>query len=197
MRHSGHSVVATRQRTLTTVGVIVFFVGAFVFVGMVKILRGPDDLLKIAAWEMGGEYLGSDGVVLQNKSNNCGPAVLKMILDHHKRITSLHEIEQSVKPSEKGSTMLALKIAAESHGLHAEAWRLSLADLKRRIFPLIIFVENRHFVVIDSLSNDGFFFVRDPAIGRIKMPQWRLTKIWQGETLVLSADHRGTSSFIK
>ena len=76
MRHSGRSVVATRQRTFTTVGVIVFFVGAFVFVGTVKVLRGPDDLLKLAAWEMGGEYLGSDGVVLQSKNNNCGPAVL-------------------------------------------------------------------------------------------------------------------------
>ncbi len=195
MRHSGRSVVATRQRTFTTVGVIVFFVGAFVFVGTVKVLRGPDDLLKLAAWEMGGEYLGSDGVVLQNKNNNCGPAVLKMILDHHKRMAPLHEIEQSIKPSEEGSSMLALKVVAESRGLHAEAWKLSLADLAKRTFPVIIFVENRHFVVVDSLSDDGFFFVRDPAIGRIKMPQLRLTKIWKGETLVLSVDQPRTSGF--
>jgi ABC-type bacteriocin/lantibiotic exporter with double-glycine peptidase domain len=175
----------------------VFFVGAFAFVGTVRVLRGPDDLMRLAAWGMGAEYLGSDGVVFQNKNNNCGPAVLKMILDYHKRAVPLREIEQSVKPSEKGSSMLALKIAAESRGLHAKAWKLGLTDLARSTFPVIIFVENRHFVVIDSLSEDGFFFVRDPAIGRIKMPQRRLTKIWAGETLVLSADQRETSAFVE
>lgn len=180
--------IPNRKRTLTTIGVLAFFVGTLALVWAAKVLREPNGIQKLAAWEMGGEYLGGEGVSPQDKRNNCGPAALKMVLDHHKMSAPLREIEERVELSERGSSMLALKRVAELHRLHVEGWRLSLEDLCRKPFPVIIFVENRHFVVVDSLDNTGFFYVRDPAIGRVKIPRKRLANIWKGETLVFGKE---------
>jgi predicted double-glycine peptidase len=139
---------------------------------------------KIAAWMMHADYMGSEGVILQSKRNNCGPSALKMVFDHYHVSSSLQEIEGQIGLTDKGSSMLALKEMADLKGLKAVGWRLTLEDLLRSTFPSILFVNKDHYVVADSISAAGDIYLRDPAIGKLRITKQKLHNIWEGETLV-------------
>ncbi len=145
--------------------------------------KTPDDGADIV-------YLGSAGVVFQNRSNDCGVAALMMVFSRHGVKSSWRNIEQKAKLGVHGASLLTLKELATSAGLEAEGWRLSFEDLARIQFPAILFVENHHFVVADSVDRKGCLFVRDPAVGRLKIPRRRAIEIWKGETLVIIRENR-------
>lgn len=132
-----------------------------------------------------GEYSGNEGVVLQSKRNNCGPSALKMILDHHHIPSSVEEIERLVDLRENGSSMLALKRTAISKGLKTDGWKLSFEDFSLRPFPSLVYIRNDHFAVADSVVGDTIF-IRDPAVGRLKMKKRKFLHVWRGETLIFS-----------
>jgi ABC-type bacteriocin/lantibiotic exporter with double-glycine peptidase domain len=170
-------------KTVITIGVLVLLGLGFALAVTLR-FSDPTSPYELAARERGGTYLGIHGVIMQDKSNTCGPAALKMILDARGEKVSLQELEKSGKVSGVGWSMQSLKELAGNYGLRAEGWRLDVAALCKSPFPVILFVENRHFVVVDGVDTAGFFYVRDPAIGRMKIYQRALSRIWKGETLV-------------
>jgi ABC-type bacteriocin/lantibiotic exporter with double-glycine peptidase domain len=121
--------------------------------------------------------------IFQVKENNCGPIALKMIFDHYYIPSSLTEIEMKINENDKGTSMLDMKDMAEFKGLHAEGWRLSLEDLLKAKFPLILFVNGDHYIVADSVISDTMY-VRDPSFGKLKLRTNKLSETWNGETLV-------------
>jgi ABC-type bacteriocin/lantibiotic exporter with double-glycine peptidase domain len=132
-------------------------------------------------------YLGSQGVVFQDGSNDCGVAALVMVLDHYGLKVSQREMKWRARMNFEGTSLLTMKELARSAGLDAEGWKLSFDDLPRIQFPAIFFIENHHFVVVDSVDGHGFLFVRDPAAGRLKIPRRKAIEIWKGEALVITA----------
>jgi len=165
---------------IVLVAIILFCIG-LVLLGI--FLQTPNAVRKISAFRMGAEYLGTDGVLLQTKRNNCGPTALKMIFDYYHIPALLDEIETQVGLTEQGTSMLALKEMAELKGLKAEGWRLTLEDFLKQQFPILLFVHDDHYIVVDSVCH-GEVFIRDPAIGRLKMNTKKLPSIWNGETLI-------------
>ena len=132
---------------------------------------------------MGGVHRRDQGVRLQIRPNDCGPVSLQMIFDYYRIPSTVRDIEQTIELSENGSTMLALKEMSEMKGLHAEGWRLTPDDLSNILFPALLFIHDDHFVVVDSIWNNEVF-VRDPAIGRLRVPKINLMKVWKGEILL-------------
>jgi ABC-type bacteriocin/lantibiotic exporter with double-glycine peptidase domain len=173
-----------RRKFIAFLGLTGILVCVTGFIVVVLFLQTPNAHKKIAAWMMHADYLGSEGVLLQTKRNNCGPSALKMVFDHYNISSSLKEIEQCVKLTEKGSSMLALKEMAELKGLKAEGWRFTLEDFLRSSFPSILYVNKDHYIVADSVSVDGNIYICDPTIGRLRISKEKLNKIWGGETLV-------------
>lgn len=161
---------------------ITFVCGVIVFGWF---LQTPNASKKISAFKMGAEYLDNKGVVLQTKYNNCGPSALKMIFDYYKIASTLEEIDNNVGLTKKGSSMLALKEMAELKGLKAEGWKLTLDDFMKRQFPVLLFVHENHYIIADSVG-DNEVFIRDPAIGRLKMNKNKLTSIWNGEAIIFT-----------
>jgi ABC-type bacteriocin/lantibiotic exporter with double-glycine peptidase domain len=84
--------------------------------------------------------------------------------------------------------MLTIKDVALQFGVCAQGWKLDLLGLAKSRFPLILFIEERHFVVADSVDQNGYVFLRDPAVGRMKMRTLTLVKIWKGETMTFGED---------
>jgi ABC-type bacteriocin/lantibiotic exporter with double-glycine peptidase domain len=166
---------------LALTGILICVTG---FIVVILFLQTPDISNKIEVWMMHADYLGSEGVLLQTKRNNCGSSALKMIFDHYHVSSSLQEIEGQVGLTDKGSSMLALKEMAEVKGLKAVGWRLTLEDLIHSAFPSILFVNRDHYVVADSVSASGDIYLRDPAIGKIRIAKQKLHRIWEGETLI-------------
>lgn len=174
-------------KTLITVGIVVFLAVGF---GLAVAARfsNPTIVFDRAVRERGAIYLGSDGVVMQDKINTCGPAAVKMILEAYGNRVSLQELENGEESPRGGWSMRSLKELAEQRGVHAEGWRLNPDNLSTGRFPMILFIEDRHFVVVDSVDAAGFVFVRDPAIGRMKLHRRALAKTWKGEALVFGGD---------
>jgi ABC-type bacteriocin/lantibiotic exporter with double-glycine peptidase domain len=167
--------------TFRSVGFLICFIG---MMEVALLLSKTNVDKKITALMMNAEYLGNEGVVIQTKHNDCGPSALKMIFDQYNIPSTLQEIEEKVELSEKGSSMLALKDAAEMKGLKAEGWRFITQDSLRSFFPLILFVNKEHYVVADSMSEIGDIFIRDPAFGKLRISKQKLHSIWEGETLI-------------
>jgi ABC-type bacteriocin/lantibiotic exporter with double-glycine peptidase domain len=141
--------------------------------------------------EVDAIYLGTEGVVFQDGGNTCGPAALKMILDHHGVNVRLRELERKGGQGKRGMDMLSLSRLAQAFGLYASGWRLDIEDLQGRCLPAILFVENTHFVVLDSVHPRGDFFVRDPAKGKMRLSKSKLMNMWGGETLLFCSDSTG------
>ena len=140
----------------------------------------------LAAWLKGAKYEGIEGVVLQTRTMNCGPAALKMALDSLGIDRELTDIESVIGLDETGSSLLDLMKYAESQGVHAEAWRLNIDDLADKPLPAIVFIEGDHFAVLDRITQHGEVVLRDPAIGRLRMSKETFGHIWRGETLVMT-----------
>ena len=178
-------------KTVVTISVMVLLGGGFTLAVKAR-LSDPTSGYELAARERGGVFLGVEGVVMQDRGKTCGPASLKMILDVYGKTVTLRDLEKGATAPEDGWSMQSLKGLAEQYGLVAEGWRLDLESLRRSQFPVILFVEKRHFMVVDGVDTSGCFLVRDPAIGRMKIHRRALGRLWTGETLVFR-ENRSTN----
>ncbi|GEM_PF-861559 len=180
-----------RRKIVAAAGLSSIVLFSVFILAAATLLSSPDAFKRFRVSWMGGEYLGDTGVVRQDKRNNCGPAALKMVFDHYGISSALVEIESNVGLTEKGSSMLALKEMAELKGLKAEGWRLTLEDFLKVPMPAIVFVHGDHFAVVDSVTDDNDVVMRDPALGKVKLPGKKLLRIWNGETLVFRTRTQG------
>lgn len=139
---------------------------------------------QIAVLLNGAEYLGTEGVIFQEQRNDCGPAALAMLLAGAGQRIRREEILPHIVMTEKGTSMDELRRFAVSRGVMLEGWQLSIEELSQRRFPSILYIRQDHFVTADSISG-GTVFLRDPALGRMKMTKEQLAKMWNGYALVI------------
>lgn len=173
----------------TTTKIIVFCLAGFFGVARLSGDRQEDDQARSL---FGGKTVDDPvgvSVVFQDKANNCGAAALKMMLEHFGCTMSLRDVERKLVLSPRGTSMERLREIADEVGVQLSGWKLRREDLGQIRFPIIMFLKKNHFVVADSLDASGYLFVRDPAIGSIRMSQHTLPGIWGGEALVFSDTH--------
>ncbi len=164
-------------------------VGALLLVaGLVTVAaRAVGPTLDRLAWaasldrsaETGGE------LVRQQKRSDCGPAALKMILDHWGiHGTTLEELELATGTDQNGTSMLALKRAAEKRGMSSRGLRLPVDRLSDIPLPAIAHVHGDHFVVIRSVG--GELVIDDPSLGRLRMSPGVFARSWDGIVLAFT-----------
>ena len=174
------------RKYFSRVTLVCLALAGLVFAGTVLVFSSPDLFRRFSAWHMGAHYLGVKGVELQVKYNDCGPTSLKMVLDHFAIPATAQKLGEQIGLTRRGASMLALKEAAERKGLCANGWWLNPKDLLGTPFPAIILVHADHFVVVDSISPQRWVYVRDPAVGRLRISLHLLAGMWHGETLVFT-----------
>jgi ABC-type bacteriocin/lantibiotic exporter with double-glycine peptidase domain len=133
-------------------------------------------------------YLGSEGVVFQRGGNDCGLAALAMVFGRYGIEGSPQMFEHEIRPGTRGISMMKLKELGEARGLLVHGWKLGVKDLSGMKFPIILFMNEHHYIVADSIDARGFIFVRDPAVGRLRFPPGRMTERWKGEALVFESE---------
>lgn len=105
--------------------------------------------------------------ILQMEATECGAACLAMVLASHGRWVPLEEMRVACGVSRDGSRAADILRAARRYGMAAVGYRLDVRDLARSAFPLILFWEFNHFVVLEGFdARSGDAFVNDPATGR-------------------------------
>ena len=102
--------------------------------------------------------------ILQMEATECGAACLSMILAHYGRWVPLEELRVRCGISRDGSKATNLLRAAREYGMLAQGYRREPGRVFDIPFPMIIFWNFNHFVVLEGLKG-GRVYINDPAQG--------------------------------
>jgi len=91
-------------------------------------------------------------------------------------------ILQHIPANSKGNSMLEIQECLRAHGVVAEGRKIGFDALCKGGFPVILFVNENHFMVAEGLDEKGLRLSQQP--GRVSwMGKEELLKIWSGDAL--------------
>lgn len=174
--------VSTRRAVATTVLLVTVLACGAIF----AVSAAPRSTVLAAI--TGIEPLGFDGVLRQQRPNDCGAAALGMVLGAFGRPVDLEALERELLIGPRGVSMLTLKDTAERHGLEAVGLRVDWTGLDRLPLPAIAFVSGDHFVVL-LRAGSSHVELADPARGRLRLTRRAFERRWRGEVLSFRPRH--------
>lgn len=131
--------------------------------------------------------------VLQMEYSECGAACLGMILAHYGKWVSLEELRVRCGISRDGSKAINILRAARSYGLVAQGARYEPRRLLDLPFPMILFWNFNHFVVLEGIKGERVW-INDPARGPRRVSWQEFDESFTGVCLVFQPGDEFRSS---
>ena len=109
----------------------------------------------------------------------CGVACLRMIAGYWGIRCSILSLEELCHPTPEGVSLKGILDAAENIGMKGRALRISIDGLSGCQIPAILHWNQNHFVVLYRISSNGrFFYVADPAKGKLRISREEFRRRW-------------------
>lgn len=142
---------------------------------------------RIGALLRNAKYLDQQGVVRQQNADDCGVAVLEMVLSNAPGLkATLDSARALVQARRRGLSFAEMRAIVNAHGGRARGMQMSLSALSRIPMPIIAQWPD-HFVVVDLVDGSGQLTLRDPAFGRMRMTETAFSVLWTGRVLEVLA----------
>lgn len=128
----------------------------------------------------------------QMEHSECGLASLAMVFKYHGKYVSLAELREKFGVPKGGTSLYQLMIIGSYYDMDVKGFKVTKEALLDMPLPLIIHWENKHYVVLESITKRQVTIV-DPALGRRKISHQEFDEKFTGYTLRLLP----TESFTK
>ena len=102
--------------------------------------------------------------IMQMELTECGAASLGMIFAYYKNWMPLEDLRLECGVTQHGSNAALLLSVARKYGFIAKGVHSDLPSLKNLFFPMILFWNQNHFVVLEGIKK-GKYYINDPANG--------------------------------
>ncbi|MGG4398039.1 peptidase domain-containing ABC transporter [Paenibacillus thiaminolyticus] len=110
-------------------------------------------------------------VVRQFQANECGLCCCKMVLSYYGCNIEMRDIRSEIGSIRDGINIFQMKEYFQKYNFQAKVLRINsehlVEALQNVMLPAILFWENKHFVVLESIKN-GIYSIVDPELGRKK-----------------------------
>ena len=132
--------------------------------------------------------------IFQMEATECGAASLSMIFAYYKNYISLEQLRIECNVTSGGSSAASLLSVARNHGFNAKGVRYFLPNLKQSHFPMILFWDYIHYVILEGIKGNKYY-INDPGEGRKVLSKEEFEKKFTGICLLFepSADFKATN----
>ena len=187
--HGTHCPTRKRNRVFLTTLLLLSGLGVSYRLGQIPITASAANsgVRRLLCGLHGCRFVGNKGVLLQKTSSDCAVAAVKMILDQHGITLPYENIASHLAPSRNGTSMRTVRDFVRQQGLWCSGWRLHLRDLPSIPLPAMVWLYNRHYAVLQSISHSKGVLLLDPTLGKVRVPIQRLETHWSGEILLFGS----------
>lgn len=134
----------------------------------------------------GGVILSTD-ISFGQTDYTCGIASLFLLCERLGVEIDEKKIRHLLPSKEEKMSMLELARIANVMGLKAQGLFLTLPELREIEKPVIAFIKDNHFVLVDNVWRKQVLVI-DPACGKVLLKENKFMKIWNGYVLSVSKD---------